>query len=144
MLLVGIEISFFGIEILHSAVQHRDRLLPGITLCVLFWASTSCMFEVKEDLNTEKKIKNLHTPERHLDTKKESPLNQGLSRATCVKIFFRAPILLFKGGELAKAFACYRGHLGPLDPKWQESKTSSWASRPGAQKVQNGVEKEAT
>ena len=26
---------FFGIEILHSVVQHLDRLLPGINLCVL-------------------------------------------------------------------------------------------------------------
>ena len=44
--------SLFGIEILHSVVHHLDRPLPGINLCVLFWASTPC----KEDLDTEKKI----------------------------------------------------------------------------------------
>ena len=47
---------FFGIEILHSVVQHLDRLLPGINQCVPFWASTSCKMEVKEDLDTKKKI----------------------------------------------------------------------------------------
>ena len=47
---------FFGIEILHCVAQHLDRLLPGINLCVLFWASTSCKLEVREDLDTEKKI----------------------------------------------------------------------------------------
>ena len=63
---------FFGIEILHSVVQHLDRLLPGINLCVLFWALTltSCKLKVKDDLDTEKKTeKYLDTPQkRHLDT----------------------------------------------------------------------------
>ena len=45
----------FGIEILHSVVQHLDRLPPGINLCALFWASTSCKLEVIEDVDTEKK-----------------------------------------------------------------------------------------
>ena len=27
---------FFGIEIMHSVVEHLDRLLPGINLCVPF------------------------------------------------------------------------------------------------------------
>ena len=49
-LLFDIEIFFFGIEIPHSVVQHLDRFFPGINLCVLFWASTSCKLEVKEDL----------------------------------------------------------------------------------------------
>ena len=49
---------FSGIKkILHSAFQLLDRPLPGINLSVLFWASTSCKLEVKEDLDTEKKIK---------------------------------------------------------------------------------------
>ena len=39
---------FFGIEILHSVVQHLDRLLPGINLRVLFWALTSCRLESKK------------------------------------------------------------------------------------------------
>ena len=47
---------FFGIEILYSVVQHLYRPLLGINLSVLFWASTSCKVEVKEDLDTEKKI----------------------------------------------------------------------------------------
>ena len=47
---------FFGIEILHSVVPHLDRLLPGINLSMFFGASTSCNLEVKEDLDTEKKI----------------------------------------------------------------------------------------
>ena len=44
---------------------------------------------------------------------------------------------------LAKTFACYTDDLGPLVPKWKkESKISSQGlSTPGAQKVQNGVEK---
>ena len=46
---------FFGIEILYSVVQHLYRPLLGINLSVLFWASTSCKVEVKEDLDTEKK-----------------------------------------------------------------------------------------
>ena len=41
-LFFGIEISFFGIAILHSVVQHQDRRLPGINPCVFFGASTSC------------------------------------------------------------------------------------------------------
>ena len=60
---------FFGIEILHSVVQHLDRPLPGINLSVLFWASTSCKVEVKEDLDIEKKIeKSRYLKKRHLDT----------------------------------------------------------------------------
>ena len=47
---------FFGIEILHFVVQHLECLVPGINLCMLFWASTSCKVEVKEDLDTGKKI----------------------------------------------------------------------------------------
>ena len=47
---------FLGIEILQCVVQHLDRLLPGINLCVLFWASTSYKLEVREDLDTQKKI----------------------------------------------------------------------------------------
>ena len=47
---------FFGIEILYSVVQHLYRPLLGINLSVLLWASTSCKVEVKEDLDTEKKI----------------------------------------------------------------------------------------
>ena len=60
----GIEMSFLwyrstsllGIEILHSVVRHRDRLLPGINPCLFFWALTSCKNEIKEDRDTEKKI----------------------------------------------------------------------------------------
>ena len=48
--------SLFCTEILHSVVQHIDRPLPGINLSVPFWASTSYKLEVKEDLDTEKKI----------------------------------------------------------------------------------------
>ena len=60
--------SLFGNEILPSVVQHLDRLLPGINLYVLFWASTSCTLKVKEDVDTEKKIE----LSRHLK-KKTSP-----------------------------------------------------------------------
>ena len=56
-LLFGIEIFLGGIEILRSVVQHIDHLLPGINLCMVFWASTSCKLEVNKDLDTEKKIK---------------------------------------------------------------------------------------
>ena len=56
---------FFGIEILHSVVQHLDRPLLGINLYVPFWASTSCKLEVKEDLDAEKKI------EKSRDLKKD-------------------------------------------------------------------------
>ena len=42
---------FFGIEILHSVVP-----FPGMNLSLLFRALTSCKEEVKEDLETEKKI----------------------------------------------------------------------------------------
>ena len=60
---------FFAIEILHCVAQHLDCLLPGINLCVLFWASTSCKLEVREDLDTEKKIeKSRYLKKRHLDT----------------------------------------------------------------------------
>ena len=38
---------FFGIEILHSVVQHLDHLLPGINLCVLVWGLEK--LEAKED-----------------------------------------------------------------------------------------------
>ena len=38
----------FGIEILHSVVQHLDRPLPGISPSVLLWALTSCKMEVKK------------------------------------------------------------------------------------------------
>ena len=66
---------FFGIEILHSAVQHLDRLLPGINLCVLSWASTSGKLVVKEDLDTEKKIeKSLYLKETSRYQPKESPV----------------------------------------------------------------------
>ena len=51
----------FGIEILYSVVQHLYRPLLGINLSVLFCASTSCKLEVKEDLDTEKKIEYLDT-----------------------------------------------------------------------------------
>ena len=34
----------------------QSRLLHGISLCVPFWASTSCKLEVKEDLDNVKKI----------------------------------------------------------------------------------------
>ena len=49
----------FAIEILHSVAQHLDHLLPGINLCVPFWASTSCKLEVKEDLDTKEKIEKI-------------------------------------------------------------------------------------
>ena len=71
-LLFGIEISFlvsrslFGIEILHSVVQHLDALLPRINQCVLFRASTSCKMEVKEDLDTEKKTKKSRYPKKDI------------------------------------------------------------------------------
>ena len=56
---------FSGIDILQSVVQHLDCLLPGINQCVpFFWGSTSCKMEVKEDLVTKKKIKNLDTPKK--------------------------------------------------------------------------------
>ena len=58
--------SLFGIEILHSVLQYLDRLLPGIKVCVLFWASTSCKLEVKEDLDTEKKIEKSRYPKKDI------------------------------------------------------------------------------
>ena len=57
---------FFGIEILHSVVQHLDRLLARINQCLLFWASTSCRLEVKEDLDTEKKIRKSRYPKKDI------------------------------------------------------------------------------
>ena len=54
---------FFGIEILHSADQHLDRLLPGINPCMLFWAST---FEVKNNLDTEKEIEKSRYPKKDI------------------------------------------------------------------------------
>ena len=45
-----------GIVILHSVVQHIEHLLPGINLCVLFGPRHLVNLEVKEDLDTEKKI----------------------------------------------------------------------------------------
>ena len=50
------DLSFLVSRSLHSVVQHLDRLLPGINLCMLFSASTSFKLEVKEDLDTNKKI----------------------------------------------------------------------------------------
>ena len=59
---------FFGIEILHSVVQHLDRLLPGINLCVLFWASTCCKLEVQKS-RYQKEDRKISIPKkRHLDT----------------------------------------------------------------------------
>ena len=55
-LLFGIEISFLVSRLCNFVAQHLDRLLPGINLYVLFGASTSCKLEVREDLDTEKKI----------------------------------------------------------------------------------------
>ena len=70
---------FFGIEIRHSVVQHLDRLLPGLNLCVLFWASTSCELEVKEDLDTEKKIGKSRDLKEDISipTKRVTPLKVG-------------------------------------------------------------------
>ena len=48
-LLFGIEMSFFGIEILHSVVQHLDRLLPKMNPCVPFWAKVTLIFMGKEN-----------------------------------------------------------------------------------------------
>ena len=62
-LLFGVEI-FFGMEILHSVVQHLDRFLPGINLCVLFGASKSCQFEVKKISILKRRSKNLDTPKK--------------------------------------------------------------------------------
>ena len=77
-LLFGIEISFFGIEILYSVVQHLYRPLLGINLCVLLWASTSCKVEVNEDLDAEKKIEKSRYLKKDISIPtnlvKESPL----------------------------------------------------------------------
>ena len=69
---------FFGIEILYSVVQHLYRPLPGINLSVLFWASTSCKADVKDDLDTEKKIeksrylkKDISIPTKRVTQKKD-------------------------------------------------------------------------
>ena len=67
-LFFGIKLFFFGIEILYSVVQHLYRPLLGIKLSVLFWASTSCKVEVKEDLDTEKKIEKSRYPKKDIST----------------------------------------------------------------------------
>ena len=73
-LLFGIEISFFGIEILHSVVQHLDRLLPGINPCVSFGASTSCSGD-RENLDTKKNIEKSRCPKKDISipTKRVTP-----------------------------------------------------------------------
>ena len=74
-LLFSIEISFSVSRSLHSVVQHLDCLLPRINQCALFGASTPCKMEVKEDLDTTKKIKNLNTPQKTSQYQlKESPI----------------------------------------------------------------------
>ena len=73
---------FLGIEILHSVVQLLDHLLPWIIPCMLFWVSTSCKLEVKEDLYTEKKIKKSRfLKQRHLDTYEKSHPIRGETKA---------------------------------------------------------------
>ena len=52
---------FLDIEILHSVGQHLDRLLPGINLCLLFWASISFKLESKKMSIPERRSKNLDT-----------------------------------------------------------------------------------
>ena len=56
---------FFGLKILHSVVQHLDRLLPGINQC-FFWTSTSCKLEVQDDVDTEKKIQISRYPKKDI------------------------------------------------------------------------------
>ena len=49
------------------------------------------------------------------------------------------------GSSIAKTFACYRGHLGPSGPKLEKESENEFPGPlgPGAQKVENGVEKES-
>ena len=59
---------FFGIEILHSVVQHLDCLLSGINQCVPFWPSTSCKWRSKK-ISMPKQDQKISRPKkRHLDT----------------------------------------------------------------------------
>ena len=55
-LLFGIEI-FLGIESLHSVVQPRDPLLPGINPCVFCWGLDILYIGGQKDLDTEKNRK---------------------------------------------------------------------------------------
>ena len=84
--------SLFGIEILHSVVQHLDSLLPRINQCVLFRASTSCKMEVKEDLDTEKKTQKSRYPKKDISipTKRVTPTTKVLP---CPSLFLSANIL---------------------------------------------------
>ena len=88
-LFLGIKI-FFGIEILHSVVRHRDRLLHGKNLCMFFWASISRNLEVKEDLNIKQKIEKSRYQKKTSGYQlKESPVFYGVSRryrAICCKM----------------------------------------------------------
>ena len=75
---------FFGIEILHSVVQHLDCLLTGIILCMLVGASASRKLEVKEDLDTEKKIeksrylkRDISIPTKRVTLKNEEKISGG-------------------------------------------------------------------
>ena len=52
---------FFGIEILHSVVQHLDHLHPGVNLCVPFLGPRHPVIGVEEDVDTEKKLKHFDT-----------------------------------------------------------------------------------
>ena len=47
--------------------------------------------------------------------------------------------------QIAKTFARYRGHLGPPGPKLEKESENEFPGplSPGAQKVENGVEKES-
>ena len=65
---------FWGIEILHSAVWHWDRLPPGINPCALFGASTSCTLETNQISIPKRRSKNLDTKKKTSRRQlKESP-----------------------------------------------------------------------
>ena len=105
--------SFFGIEILHSLVQHLDRLLPGINLYVLFWASTSCKLEVKKISVPKRRSQKCRYPKKDISilTKRVTPLLRDDPKMTTTTFEFvsRCPIFYFWGTP-----ACCINHLGVM------------------------------
>ena len=59
---------FFGIEILHSVVQHLDRLLPGINRMRAFLGLDILQIGGQKNLDTEKKIEKSRYPKKDIST----------------------------------------------------------------------------
>ena len=67
---------FFGIEILHSVVQHLDRLLPGINPCALLGPRHPVKWRSRRISIPKRRSKNLDTPKKTSRYPlKESPKN---------------------------------------------------------------------